>query len=119
MPRMIWERMTPLLPRAPVRAPRLSASADAVQVAAVLRQALRLRERGPHRGQHVGAGVTVGDGEDVEGVDLVDVRLEVRHGGRHRPDHGRPIDEESGHRCRLDLRSTRPTSASPGPAIIA
>ena len=54
---------------------------DAVEVAPLGRQALGLGEGGPHRGQHVGARVTVRHGKDVEGVDLLDVGLEVGDGG--------------------------------------
>jgi hypothetical protein len=42
------------------------------------RHALRLGDRGLERGEHVRAGVTVGHGEDVERVDLVE--LGVEHG---------------------------------------
>ena len=41
---------------------------------------LGLVERGPDRGEHVRAGVAVGDRVDVEAVDLVDVGLEVGDG---------------------------------------
>ncbi len=43
-------------------------------------RSLRLLERDPDGRRHVRAGVAVGDREDVHGVDLVDVSLEVGHG---------------------------------------
>ena len=71
---------------------------DRVEVALVLRQRLGRRQRSPHRGQHVGAGVPVGDGKHVERIDLLDVALEVTRGGGDGADERRTVDVEARHR---------------------
>ena len=48
-----------------------------------LREAVDLVEAGAQRQRHVVARVAVGDGEDVEVVDLRAARLEVREGALH------------------------------------
>ena len=58
---------------------------------------LRLVERGLDRRVHVRAGVAVGDRVDVEAVDLVDVRLEVRDGGAERAEQAVPVAGTTGH----------------------
>ena len=70
---------------------------DASGVTLGWRQALGLFEGGAERGDHVRAGVTVGDGEDVEGVDLVDVGPEVDHGRRERAQQRRAIRGPTAH----------------------
>ena len=79
MPRRIWLVITPELPRAPMSAPKLRPRATARPARRPER--LGLGQRGPHGGDHVRAGVAVGDRVHVQGVDLVDVRLEVGDGG--------------------------------------
>ena len=64
MPRKIWLVMTPELPRAPISAPKLIAAAT--RSAGWPGDRLGLLERRPDRGQHVRAGVAVGDREHVE-----------------------------------------------------
>ena len=74
-----------------------------------------LLERGPDRGQHVRAGVAVRDREDVEGVDLVDVRLEVRDRGRGRP-RGSPAPSQDRRGIRRRPSRWRRGRDGPGPA---
>ena len=83
IPARIWLVMTPELPRAPISAPKLAACATPLDVG-VGPDLVGLLERRAHRRQHVRAGVAVGDREHVEGVDLVDVRLEARDGAPER-----------------------------------
>jgi hypothetical protein len=59
-------------------------AADLVQRAVDGRQAIDLLQAGPQREGHVVAGVAVGDGEDVEVVDLLAARLQVREGALER-----------------------------------
>ncbi len=76
--------------------------------------ALRLVERGLDRRQHVRAGVAVGDGIDVERVDLVDVGLEV---GDRRPEGAEQsvaVAGAAGHQATsvpLSARSRGPTAS--------
>ena len=67
--------ITPELPRAPISAPNAAAWATVAGVG-VAPGLVGLLERRADGGQHVGAGVAVGDREHVERVDLVDVGLE-------------------------------------------
>jgi hypothetical protein len=48
-------------------------------------EVVELVHDGPHRERHVVAGVPVGNGEDVQVVDLAAPRLEVRRGGLDHP----------------------------------
>ncbi len=68
-----------------------------VEITSVLRQRLGSGQGRAHRGQHVRAGVTIGHGEDVERVDLVDMSLEIVCRRRDRADEGRAIDVEARH----------------------
>ena len=95
MPRKIWLVMTPELPRAPMSAPKLMAAAIALGRLAGDR--LRLVQGGLDRGQHVRAGVAVGDRVDVELVDLVDVGLEVGDGRPERLEQAVAVAGPSGH----------------------
>ncbi len=73
---------------------------------------LRFLERGPDRGQHVRAGVAVGDRVDVQGVDLVDVRLEVGNGRPERLQQALAVARPAGHQATsvpLSARSRGPT----------
>ena len=74
VPRRIWDRITPELPRAPIRAPgrhRPAPPRSTPGGAAGARPALVDRLAGGLHGQvEVGAGVAVGHREHVEGVDL-------------------------------------------------
>ena len=70
----------------------------APEIALIGRETLGLRERRPHRGEHVRAGVAIGDREHVQRVDLGHVALEVRDRGRDRADEGRAVAGEPGHR---------------------
>jgi hypothetical protein len=58
---------------------------------------LGLVERGPDRGEHVRPGVAVGDGIDVEAVDLVDMRLQVRDRRPERIEQPVPVASAAGH----------------------
>ena len=66
MPRRICDRITPLLPRAPISDPWLMASHVASSPA---RAPVHLGDDGVERAGHVGAGVAVGHRVDVEPVD--------------------------------------------------
>ena len=66
MPRRIWERITPELPRAPMSEPWLIALHTGGQVAVGAVELLAHRRQGE---RHVRAGVAVGHGVDVEPVD--------------------------------------------------
>ena len=88
----IWLRITPLLPRAPSRAPRAQARPGRPGGRRRRRRLDGLAERVAGRGHgevHVGAGVAVGHRVDVEGVDLL-------AGLRERVD--RDVDEAEHHR---------------------
>ena len=61
--------------------------------------ALGLLERRAHGRVHVRAGVAVGDREDVEGVDLVDVGLEVRDGGPEGGEQAGPVTGPADHQA--------------------
>ena len=69
---------------------------DVRERAAVLGKRLRGGHGGLHRGQHVAARVPVGHREDVEGVDLAPVCLEVGHGSLDSQQQERPVDREHG-----------------------
>ena len=75
--------MTPLLPRAPSSAARATDSTissrpiSSIGAPRVGGEAVDLGEHGAQRERHVVARVAVGDGEDVEVVDLLAARLEV------------------------------------------
>ena len=58
-----------------------------------------LLQRRPDRRQHVGAGVAVGDREDVERVDLVDVRLEARDRAPERREEPGAVARPAGHQA--------------------
>ncbi len=60
-------------------------------------RALALLESRPDRREHVAAGVSVGDREDVQAVDLVDVGLEVRDGGAKGLAQPGPVARPAGH----------------------
>ena len=80
MPRRICDRITPELPRAPLRAPDDRAEAvlkTSVDFASVLASASAERMVN----SMLTPGVGVGDGEHVEPVDLVDVGDQVTDGG--------------------------------------
>jgi len=68
-----------------------------VQVLPLRGQRLRLGEGGLHGGQHVGAGITVGHGEDIERIDLIDVPLEVASSSADGADEHGAVDIEAGH----------------------
>ena len=106
--------MTPELPRAPMSAPKLAAG-DALGVR-VGAGPLGLVERRPDRGEHVRAGVAVGDREDVERVDLVDVGLEVRDGARNASRNPAPSQAPSGHQATSVPLSAR--SAGAGSPVV-
>ena len=88
-PRMSWERMTPLLPRAPssaaratdstISSRRISSSGRSTCGQPVDLLQARLKGQG-----HVVARVAVGDREHVEVVDLLAARLQVRQGAFER-----------------------------------
>src|SRR3990172_6103257 len=61
------------------------------------RERARLLDRGPQGGQHVRAGVAVGHGEDVEGVDLVLVQREVGDRGTKAVEEGAPVTGPPAH----------------------
>ena len=82
-PRMSWERMTPLLPRAPSSAARatdstISSRPISSSGRSIGGQPVDLLQARAQRQRHVVARVAVGDREDVEVVDLLAARLEVR-----------------------------------------
>ena len=84
-PRTTWERITPLLPRAPSSAARATVVDDLVAadiVEDLPLQAVELVDHGAQRLHHVVAGVAVRDREHVEVVDLLAARLEQRAGAR-------------------------------------
>ncbi len=82
------------------RSPRHRPGDDIGGVAARL---IGLVHRGPHRQVHVGAGVAVRDGEDVDGVDRLRVALQPgRSGGKHLPQVVAGVGE--------DLRTGRPAA---------
>ena len=93
-PRMICERMTPELPRAPISAPvghrREHPAGGCVGAAAGFFHGRA------HRQEHVRPGVAVGHGEDVDGVDLLDVALEPGGGGGEHLAHLRAIERAHG-----------------------
>ena len=62
--------------------------------------ALALLERRLDGRQHVAAGVTVGDREDVEAVDLLDVGLEIRDRGAEGLEKPGPVAGSSRHQAR-------------------
>ena len=68
-------------------------------VGRLARDRLGLVERGPDRGQHVRPGVAVRDRIDVEAVDLVDVRLEVRDRRPERIEQPVPVAGAAGHQA--------------------
>ena len=78
------ERITPLLPRAPSSAARATErTISSRPISSIVRfpagrQPVELGEHGLHRQHHVVAGVAVGDGEDVEVVDLLPPGLQMR-----------------------------------------
>ena len=76
--------------------------------------ALGLVERRTDRRQHVRARVAVGDREDVEGVDLVDVGLEVGDGGPEGLEEPGPVTGPAHHQATsvpLSARSRSGTAA--------
>ena len=86
-------------------------------VGRLARHPIGLLERRSNRGQHVRSGVAVGDRVDVEGVDLVDVRFEVRDRGSEGLQQARTIAGPSGHQATsvpLSARSRGPIA--PGAA---
>jgi hypothetical protein len=94
---MSWDRITPLLPRAPSSAARATESticsrpiSSIVCSPSSLREAVDLVQAGAQRERHVVARIAVGDGEHVEVVDLRAARLEVRERAL---DHGAEADE--------------------------
>ena len=102
--------MTPELPRAPISAPKLMAAAT--RSAGWPAVASASSSAALHRREHVRAGVAVGDRVDVERVDLVDVRLEVRDGGAERGEEPRAVARAAGHQATsvpLSARSRGPT----------
>ena len=78
---------------------------------------IRLLEGRADRGQHVRAGIAVGDGIDVERVDLLDVRLEVCDRGPEGLEQAWTIAGPSGHQATsvpLSARSRGPIDAGSG-----
>ena len=128
IPRRIWLVITPELPRAPISAPWLTAAA--IRSAGASRPTgLRLVEGRADRRQHVRARVAVRDREHVQGVDLVDVRLEVGDRAPQRleePGAGAvaashqatsvPLAARSSGPIRSRVRGGRPSGGPPGSA---
>ena len=78
---------------------------------------VRLLERGADRRQHVRAGVAVRDREDVERVDLVDVRLEAGDRGPERREEPGAVARAAGHQATSVPDSARSDGrGSPVPA---
>ncbi len=69
MPRSSWERITPELPRAPMREPCPIALQTSARPAPGL-DPFELAHHGLEGQGHVGPGVSVGHGVDVEAVDV-------------------------------------------------
>ena len=105
-PRMSWERITP---RVAARAEQRRAgdgvddlvAADLVDLA-LRGEVVELGEHGAQRERHVVAGVAVGDREDVEVVDFLAARLELRKRGLD--DEAEAEEARIGH----DVRGRRP-----------
>ena len=97
MPRKIWLVMTPGVAARAHQRPEADRGRDPVGRLAGGR--LGLLERGPDRGEHVRAGVAVGDRVDVEAVDLVDVGLEIRDGGPERLEEPGPVAGPAPHQA--------------------
>ena len=91
----IWLRITPLLPRAPSSAPRLKAASALPKSAPLGSSPAASPDRVARGGDgevHVGAGVAVGDGVDVEGVDLLAGPGEGVGGDVDEAQHGGELD---------------------------
>ena len=104
--------MTPLLPRAPSSAARATESTissrpiSSIVRSSIAGEAVELVQHGAQRQRHVVARVAVGDREDVEVVDLLAARLEVRERAL---DDGAEADEAGvGHGAATRARARRP-----------
>ena len=81
-PFMNWEKMTPLLPRAPQQHPASDGAAHRADVRRCFVRQWGLVPRAQGE-EHVDARIAVRDGKYVECVDGVDVSLHVRRAGEH------------------------------------
>ena len=112
MPRTIWERMTPELPRAPMSEPLVTAAAtDGMSVDVAL---LELLDHGAHGERHVGARVAVRDRVDVEVVDELALSLDGGERGLDDSDGGGADDQSwrSSTRTLISPTGTPPTRST-------
>ena len=81
-------------------------------ICGLIRDLFALFQRRAGGGEHVRAGIAVGDGEDVQGVDLVDVRCQIGDRGAITGQQTGPIAGSSRHEGRSpdDVAPRRPPS---------
>ena len=124
-PRSICDRMTPLLPRAPQKAPPATDSAAAPTPAASVSVSVSLvrparppadaggGDAGAQRQQHIGAGVAVRHREHIEGVGGVPVQFQISRRAGHCLPPVRTVQRCASASCRCHSRA-RPSGWNGG-----